>query len=126
LLGGAAGRVPVRDALEATGSSAGGQDAGDRLLRRVRFLPRPAQIGLRNVGRRRRRSLSTSLVIALVVGTLLAVLGLATAVANASRVSWGDHGEDIWIMPVGGRSLDARAATCSTGSSCGWSRRSST
>src|SRR5271165_522828 len=35
-------RVPVRDALEATGSAAGGQDAGDRLLRRVRFLPRPA------------------------------------------------------------------------------------
>jgi len=31
----------------------------------VRFLPRRAQIGLRNVGRRRRRSLSTPLVIAL-------------------------------------------------------------
>jgi putative ABC transport system permease protein len=31
-------RVPVRDALEATGSAVGGQDAGDRLLRRVRFL----------------------------------------------------------------------------------------
>jgi putative ABC transport system permease protein len=103
-------RVPVRDALEATGSAAGGQDAGDRLLRRVRFLPRPAQIGLRNVGRRRRRSMSTAMVIALAVGTVLAVLGLATAVANASRVSWGDHGEDVWIMPVGGRSLDARAA----------------
>jgi putative ABC transport system permease protein len=28
-------RVPVRDALEATGSAVGGQDAGDRLLRRV-------------------------------------------------------------------------------------------
>jgi len=104
-------RVPVRDALEGTGSAVGGQDAGDRLLRRVRFLPRPAQIGLRNVGRRRRRSLSTSLVIALSVGTLLAVLGLVTAVANASRGSWGDHGEDVNIVPVGGRSLDARAAT---------------
>jgi len=103
-------RGPVRDALEATGSAAGGQDAGDRLLRRVRFLPRPAQIGLRNVGRRRRRSLSTAMVIALAVGTLLAVLGLATAVANASHVSWGDHGEDIWIMPAGARSLDAHAA----------------
>ena len=103
-------RVPVRDALEATGSAVGGQDAGDRFLRRVRFLPRPAQIGLRNVGRRRRRSLSTSLVIALAVGTLLAVLGLVTAAANASRGSWGDHGEDVKIVPVGGRPLDARAA----------------
>ena len=103
-------RVPRRDALEATGSAVGGQDGGDRLLRRVRFLPRPAQIGLRNVGRRRRRSLSTSLVIALAVGTLLAVLGLATAVANISRGSWADHGEDVKIDAVGGRLLDARAA----------------
>jgi putative ABC transport system permease protein len=76
----------------------------------VRFLPRPAQIGLRNAGRRRRRSLSTALVIALAVGTLLAVLGLATAVANASRGSWGDHGEDVNIISVGGRPLDSRAA----------------
>jgi putative ABC transport system permease protein len=103
-------RVPVRDALEATGSAAGGQDAGDRLLARVRFLPRPAQIGLRNVGRRRRRSLSTALVIALAVGTLLAVVGMITAAANASRASWADHGEDVNIIPVGGRMLDARAA----------------
>ena len=103
-------RVPVRDALEATGSAVGGQDAGDRLLRRVRFLPRPAQIGLRNVGRRRRRSLSTALVIALAVGTLLAVLGMTTAAANASRASWADHGEDVKIDAVGGRMLDARAA----------------
>ena len=103
-------RVPVREALEATGSAVGGQDAGDRLLRRVRCLPRPAQIGLRNVGRRRRRSLSTALVIALAVGTVLAVLGMSTAVANASRGSWGDHGEDFKIVPVGGRMLDARAA----------------
>ena len=102
-------RVPVRDALEATGSAAGGQDAGDRLLARVRFLPRPAQIGLRNVGRRRRRSLSTALVIALAVGTLLAAFGLVTAVANASRGSWGDHGEDVNIVPVADRLLDARA-----------------
>jgi putative ABC transport system permease protein len=103
-------RVPVRDALEATGSAVGGQDAGDRVLRRARFLPRPAQIGLRNVGRRRRRSLSTSLVIALAVGTVLGVLGLAAAVANISRAAWGDHGEDVKINAVGGRPLDARAA----------------
>jgi putative ABC transport system permease protein len=103
-------RVPVRNALEATGSAVGGQDAADRLLRQVRFLPRPAQIGLRNVGRRRRRSLSTSLVVALAVGTLLAVLGLITAAGNASRASWADHGEDVNIIPVGGHMLDARAA----------------
>ena len=103
-------RVPVREALDASGSAAGGQDAADQLLRRVRALPRTAQIGLRNVGRRRRRSLSTSLVIALAVGTLLAVLGLGAAVANISRGSWGDHGEDVKIVPVAGRLLDNQAA----------------
>ena len=103
-------RVPLREALEASGSAVGGQDAGDRLLRRVRFLPRTTQIGLRNVARRRRRSISTAVVIAFAVGTLLAVLGLAAGVTNASRASWGDHGEDVKINPVGHRQLDTAAA----------------
>ena len=89
----------------------GGQDAADRLLRRVRFLPRTAQIGLRNVARRRRRSMSTALVIAFAVGTLLAVLGLAAGAANASRASWGDHGEDVKITAQGHRRFDAAAAS---------------
>jgi putative ABC transport system permease protein len=103
-------RVPLRDALEATGSAVGNQDAGDRLLRRVRFLPSAAQIGLRSVGRRRRRSLSTALMIASAVGTLLAVLGMATAVSNASRTSWADHREDVKILAQGPRFFDAAAA----------------
>ena len=103
-------RLPLREALQATGSAVGGQDAGDRLLRRVRFLPRTAQIGLRNVGRRRRRSLSTALVIAFAVGTLLAVLGLAAGIGDTSRASWGDHGEDVRISSEGRRPLDAQAA----------------
>ena len=103
-------RLPLREALQATGSAVGAQDAGDRLLRRVRFLPRTAQIGLRNVGRRRRRSLSTALVIAFAVGTLLAVLGLSAGISATSRASWGDHGEDVRISSQGRRPLDARAA----------------
>jgi ABC-type lipoprotein release transport system permease subunit len=55
------------------------------------------------------RSVATLLVIALAVGTLLAAFGLVTAAANASRGSWGDHGEDVNIVPVAGRLLDARA-----------------
>ena len=102
-------RLPLRDALQASGSAVGAQDAGDRFLRRIRFLPRTAQIGLRNVGRRRRRSVATGLVIAFAVGTLLAVLGLANGVANASRASWGDHGEDVKIDNAGRRPLGLRA-----------------
>ena len=48
--------------------------------------------------------------IALAVGTLLAVLGLGTAVANTSRSAWADHGEDVNIIQAGSRPLDARAA----------------
>jgi len=103
-------RVPVRDALEATGSAVGGQDAGDRALRRIRFLPRTAQIGLRNAGRRRRRSLSTAVVIALAVGNLLAILGLATSITDTTHASWRDHGEDVKISALGQRPFDAQAA----------------
>jgi putative ABC transport system permease protein len=102
-------RVPLREALEASGSAVGSQDAGDRLLRGIRFLPRTAQIGLRSVGRRRRRSISTALVMAFAVGTMLALLGMGTAVSNVNRAAWGDHGEDVKITDQGHRFLNTRA-----------------
>ena len=103
-------RLPLRDALHAAGSATGSQDAGDRLLRRIRFLPRTTQIGLRNVGRRRRRSLATAFAIAFAVGSLIAVLCLAAGIAQTSRTSWGDHGEDVRISSEGRHPLDAQAA----------------
>jgi putative ABC transport system permease protein len=90
-------RVDLREALESTGSAVGGQDAADELLRRIRFLPRTVQIGLRGAGRRRRRSLATALIVALAVGNLLAVVGLAESASRSSQASWGDHLEDIRI-----------------------------
>ncbi len=101
--------VPLREALEASGSAVGAQDAGDRFLRRVRFLPRTAQIGLRGVGRRRRRSLATMLMVALAVGNLLAILGLAAAVSQTTHAEWRDHGEDVKLFSQG-RPFDALAA----------------
>ena len=98
-------RVPLREALEASGSAVGSQDAGDMVLRRVRFLPRTAQIGLRNVGRRRRRSLATAAIVALAVGNLLAVLGLAAAIATTTHAEWRDHGEDVKVTSEGGTGL---------------------
>ncbi len=101
-------RVPLREALEASGSAVGSQDAGDALLRRIRFLPRTVQIGLRNVGRRRRRSLATVLMIALAVGNLLAVLGLAAAITNTTHAAWRDHGEDVKLTTKGDQPLGLR------------------
>lgn len=102
-------RVPVRDALEASGSATATENVSERLLRRIRFVPRTAQIGLRNLGRRRRRALSTALVVALAVGTMLALVGFGTGVANTSRASWHDHGEDFEVDGQGSW-LNARAA----------------
>jgi putative ABC transport system permease protein len=103
-------RVDLREALESTGSAVGGQDAGDRVLRRVRFLPRAMQIGLRGIGRRRRRSLATVLMVALAVGNLLAILGIAAAATKTTRDAWGEHLEDIRIWTSGGTAFDERAA----------------
>ena len=102
-------RVDLREALESTGSAVGGQDAGDRLLGRVRFVPRTMQIGLRSVGRRKRRSLATALIVALAVGNLLATLGLAAAATHVTRAEWGDHLEDVRIWTGGRKLFDARA-----------------
>jgi putative ABC transport system permease protein len=102
-------RVDLREALEASGSALGGQGAADRLLRRAVFLPRVMQIGLRNVGRRKRRSLATALIVAVAVGNLLAVLALARAATESTRTAWGDHLEDVQ-MATGGQALfDERA-----------------
>jgi putative ABC transport system permease protein len=103
-------RVDLREALESTGSAVGGQDAGDRLLRRVRFLPRTMQIGLRGVGRRKRRTLATALVVALAVGNLLAIMGLAASAAESTRAAWDEHVEEIRIWTGGGKPFDDQAA----------------
>ncbi len=103
-------RVDLREALQASGSAVGGLDAADRLLRRIGFLPRTAQIGLRNLGRRKRRNLSTALTIGLAVGNLLAILGLAAAISHTAHGQWRDHGEDVKITSQGAKALDARAA----------------
>jgi putative ABC transport system permease protein len=102
-------RVDLREALESSGSAAGGEDAGGRLLRRARFLPRTMQIGLRNVGRRKRRSLATVIIVALAVGNLLASMSVSAAATEASRSSWGDHLEDVRLWTGGRQLFDERA-----------------
>jgi putative ABC transport system permease protein len=102
-------RTDLREALESTGSVVGGEGALDRALRRVRFLPREMQLGLRGVGRRKRRSFATALIVALAVGNLLAVLGLAAAATETTRTSWDDHLEDVEIWTAGSAAFDRRA-----------------
>jgi putative ABC transport system permease protein len=101
--------VDLGEALEASGSALGGQGGAERALRRVAFLPRVAQIGLRNVARRSRRSVATALIVALAVGNLLAVLAMAQAATETSRAAWGDHLEDVQLSTGGRAPFDDRA-----------------
>jgi putative ABC transport system permease protein len=102
-------RTDLREALESSGSAVGGQGTADGLLRAVGFLPRTMQIGLRSLGRRRRRSLATAVIVALAVGNLLAVLAVAAAATEASRSSWSNHLEDLRLWTTGRDPFDARA-----------------
>jgi ABC-type antimicrobial peptide transport system permease subunit len=86
-----AGRLPLAETLQASGSATGGQTRLDRLLRRARFLPRPTQIGLRGVTRRRRRSVATILQVGVAIATMLALLSLGTSVENTTQESWNSY-----------------------------------
>jgi putative ABC transport system permease protein len=101
-------RTDLREALEATGAPLAEEGALDRALRRFDRLPRTAQIGLRNVGRRKRRSLATVVIVALATGNLLASMGMSAAATKTTETEWGDHLEDVRIW-TGGEPLDARA-----------------
>ena len=104
-------RMPLREALEATRRRVRRPDAAvDGALRRVSFLPRTAQIGLRSVGRRKRRSLSTALQIAFAVGTLLAVLGLGTSIGEPDAQRLGRPSVEVWVGSSMQRRSTRRAA----------------
>ena len=90
-----AARLPLAETLQGAGSVTGPEGRLDRLLRGARFLPRTAQIGLRGVARRRRRSIATMLQVALAVATLLAFLSLAASVGHTVNQSWNSYRYNI-------------------------------
>jgi len=100
-----AARLPLNEALQASGSVVGGQGRLDALLRRVRFVPRGAQIGLRGLARRKRRNLATALQISVAVATLLALLSLGAGLAKTGRAHFADDHFDVWIQAVASKPL---------------------
>ncbi|MGD9755693.1 MAG: ABC transporter permease [Acidimicrobiia bacterium] len=102
-------RVDLRQALDARGADLGPHGRVDRAVRHIGGLPRPAQLGLRNVGRRKRRTVATATIVALAVGNLLAVMALTVAATEATQAAWADHLEDIQVWSAGGEVFDARA-----------------
>jgi putative ABC transport system permease protein len=100
-----ASRLPLSEALSATGSAVGGQGRLDAVLRRARFLPRNAQIGLRGLGRRKRRSLATVAQVSLAVATLLALLSVGAGVGQTTRGWFDDNQFDLWIQAAASKPL---------------------
>jgi putative ABC transport system permease protein len=88
--------VPVVDALSAGGVAPGSDGRTDRLLRRLR-LPKNVQIGVRSMGRRKRRTLGTTLLVALGVANLLALVGLAQSVTTTGHEAFSAMGYDIAV-----------------------------
>ena len=102
-------RLNVREGLEEVPALEGGQAVVDRALRRLGFLPRTAQIGIRSVTRRARRSLTTVLQIGLAVGTLLAVLAVVNSVTTTTNKVWNGSNFDVMLNTVVGKQFDAKA-----------------
>ncbi|HSC91843.1 MAG TPA: FtsX-like permease family protein [Gaiellaceae bacterium] len=102
-------RVPVREGLEEVPALEGGQAVVDRALRRLGFMPRTAQIGVRSVTRRARRSLGTVVQIGLAVATLLGVLALVNSVTQTTNEVWDEMTYDLTLDTVVGKQFDAGA-----------------
>ena len=102
-------RLPLSQTLHASGSAVGGQDRLDALLRRVHGLPRSAQIGLRGVGRRKRRTAATTIQVALAVATLLALISGGAGVQKITGGWFDDNRWDTQIEAVASKPLSPDA-----------------
>lgn len=94
-----AARVSVREGFDASlGVSKSG--ALDRALRSV-SLPHNARVGLRNVTRRRARSLGTLVQIALAVGVAIGFLTLGVTVSRVTGDTWDAMSWDVLVIQRG-------------------------
>lgn len=94
----AATSIPVKEALESYGiTSTYGSGSSDRLIRRLVALPPLAAMALRNLGRRKARSVVTVFVIAVAVSVSLAAQSVSASVNNAIDDLFKTYQADAWI-----------------------------
>lgn len=93
----AATAIRVKDALEAYGITATyGQGWSDRALQRITALPPLAAMSLRNLARRKARSLITTTVIAVAVAASLAAQSTSASVESAMDGLFETYRADAW------------------------------
>jgi putative ABC transport system permease protein len=101
-------RVSAREGMEDHGISANyGSSRFDKLLMKLGGLPRSAQMGLRNMARKKGRSTSTMLQIALAVGMFLAIASIGYSIQATVSQEFEYYTCDIITMgsTEGGRPL---------------------
>ena len=93
-------RMGVREGLEGQGISTDyGNGRLDKLMMRGAAFPRVVQMGMRNVARKKGRSLATILQIALAVGVLLGLLSFGQSLTVAVSGVYKDFTWDIRVAP---------------------------
>jgi putative ABC transport system permease protein len=89
-------RMSAREGMEKHGISTNyGTSRFDKLLMKMGGMPRSAQMGLRNVARKKGRSVSTILQITLAVGMFLAIISIGASIQSAVSQEFGNFGSDI-------------------------------
>ncbi|UCE38506.1 MAG: FtsX-like permease family protein [Thermoplasmata archaeon] len=96
-------KVLVREGLESHGISGKyGKGALDRLLLRMKGMPRTVQMGLRNAARKKGRSATTTIQVAMAVGVFLGLVTFGYSLQIAVSGAWSDRSWDIRIISQGG------------------------
>jgi putative ABC transport system permease protein len=89
-------RMTAREGMEKHGIATNyGNSRFDKLLMKMGGMPRSAQMGLRNVARKKGRSVSTILQITLAVGMFLAIISIGASIQAAVSQEFGNFGSDI-------------------------------
>jgi putative ABC transport system permease protein len=102
-----AASLSVRDGL-AAGLAATPGTGIERWLRRVR-LPRITQVGLRNITRRKARTIGTVVQIGLAVGVALAFVALGPTISSITLRNWDAQQWDVVVRPSSAVAFDERA-----------------
>jgi len=111
-------KVTVREGMQDQGiSSQFGTGKIDRLLKSASKMPRTVQMGFRNLGRNKKRSVSTMIQVAIAVGVLLGVVAFGTSLFEAVAGEYDNWTFDIRVegQENGGKPLTMNMSNVLTG-----------
>lgn len=92
-------RVTIREAMDSHGiATKFGSSSIDRALKRTGWFPRTVQLGFRNAGRQKRRSISTIIQVSIAVGVMLGMMAFGFSLDKAVSKEYDNWGHDIKVQ----------------------------